>query len=389
MTPRPPTGVRPATDPRTAPAATTTRPGGGFRWRLADEEPTGQAAMFTTDEVLTRITGTGRLSGLEFLHVNARRIINEVPSESRMPFRHTINAYRGCSHACTYCFARPTHAWLGLDTGRDFERKIVVKINAVERLRVEISAARWAGDPIAMGTNTDPYQRCEGKYELTRGLLRVLGDAGNPFSILTKSPLVLRDLDLLTAAARRAQVTVNLSIGTLDRDLWRASEPGAPDPRRRVEAVRRLTEAGIRCGVLIAPVIPGLSDGEDQLAAVVDAVVDAGAVSVGSVALHLRPGVREHALGWLARYRPNLVAEYTDRYRRSYLPDPERKAISMTVNDLVARARARSAGRPVPATNLPAPGGPEAGLPTTGLPATGVPAVGLPAATDVARPVGA
>jgi DNA repair photolyase len=200
-----------------------------------------------------------------------------------------------------------------------------------------------------MGTNTDPYQRCEGKYQLTRGLLRVLGEAGNPFSILTKSPLVLRDLDLLTAAARRADVTVNLSIGTLDHDLWRASEPGTPDPRRRVEAVRRLTDAGIRCGVLIAPVIPGLSDGRDQLAEVVDEVVGAGAVSVGSVALHLRPGVREHVLDWLAHYRPDLVARYTARYRRSYLPaaylpaaylpDAERHAISATVDDLVARAR--------------------------------------------------
>ena len=177
--------------------------------------------------------GTGRLSGMEFLHVHARRIINEVPAASRMPFRFTINAYRGCSHACTYCFARPTHDYLGLNIGEDFERRLVVKVNAVERLKVELRSPKWAGDSIAMGTNTDPYQRCEGKYRLTRGIVEVLSEARNPFSVLTKSALVLRDLDLLAEAARRTDVSVSLSIGTLDEKVWRATEPGAPHPRRR------------------------------------------------------------------------------------------------------------------------------------------------------------
>src|SRR5579863_7727197 len=235
------------------------------RWRLVEQEPEGsahewQAALFDREEVVDRHVGRGEFRGMEFLHVNARTIINEVPAASRMPFRYTINAYRGCSHACTYCFARPTHEYLGLGIGEDFERRIVVKVNAVERARAEVCSPRWQGDLIAMGTNTDPYQHAEGKYHLTRGIIGVLSERGNPFSILTKSTLVLRDLALLAEAARRTSVRVNLSIGTLDRDVWRLTEPGTPPPDKRLDAVRRLNDAGIPCGVLVAPVLPGLSD---------------------------------------------------------------------------------------------------------------------------------
>lgn len=313
-----------------------------IRWRLAVDEDGPQGALFDADELLDRHVGTGEFRGMEFLHVNARQIINEVPAASRMPFRYTINAYRGCSHACIYCFSRPTHEYLGLGIGEDFERRIVVKINAVERLRAELAARRWAGHHIAMGTNTDPYQRCEGKYHLTQGVVRLLGEAGNPFSILTKSTLVLRDLDLLVDASARTEVSVNLSIGTLDEEVWRSTEPGTPAPARRVDAVRRLNEAGVRCGVLIAPVLPGLSDRPEQLRQVVDACVQAGAVSISAIPLHLRTGVRAHYLGWLARARPDLVAGYEDRYRRgAYLPTAEQEALATTVRKLVADARGR------------------------------------------------
>ncbi len=164
------------------------------------------------------------------------------------------------------CFARPTHEYLGLNIGEDFDRKIIVKVNAVERVRSEVRSPKWAGDHIAMGTNTDPYQKAEGKYHLTRGVIGVLGEARNPFSILTKSTLVLRDLDVLTAAAERTDVRLNFSIGTLDRTVWRLTEPGTPPPDKRVEAVRRLNDAGIPCGVLVAPILPGLSDSPEQLA---------------------------------------------------------------------------------------------------------------------------
>jgi DNA repair photolyase len=201
-----------------------------MRWRLADEERDRQSALSDVDGLVGPQRGTGSLSHLEVLHVAAKRILNEVPAQSQMPFRWTINVYRGCSHACLYCFARPTHEHLGLGLGEDFDRKIVVKINAVEGARAELANPRWTGEAVAMGTNTDPYQRCEGKYKLTRGVVEVLTERGNPFSILTKSPLVLRDLDLIEPAARQSEVTVNFSIGTLDEGVWRLTEPGTPHP---------------------------------------------------------------------------------------------------------------------------------------------------------------
>jgi DNA repair photolyase len=313
-----------------------------FRWRLADEDG-GQGTLFSEEEIVDRHVGGGEYRGLEFLHVNAGRIVNEVPAQSRMAFRYTINAYRGCSHACTYCFARPTHEYLGLGIGEDFDRRIVVKVNAVERLRAELRGPRWAGDLIAMGTNTDPYQRAEGKYHLTRGIVEVLGTAANPFSILTKSTLVLRDLDLLTAAAGRTRVQCNFSIATLDPAVWKATEPGTPHPRRRVDAVRRLNEAGVPCGVLVAPIIPGLSDGDEQLAEVVDAVVDAGATAVIPIVLHLRPGVRQHFLAWLAGRDPALAASTARRYRRATLPADEQAVITDRVHERLRRRRATGA----------------------------------------------
>lgn len=308
----------------------------GFRWETVGEG--GGDALFDADTVVDRHVGIGEFKGMEFIHVRARRIVSTVPASSRMPFRHTVNAYRGCSHACTYCFARPTHEYLGLGIGEDFERRVVVKVNAVERLRAELAARRWRGDHIAMGTNTDPYQRCEGKYHLTRGIVGVLADAANPFSILTKSTLVLRDLELLAGAAARTSVRVNLSIGTLDEEVWRLTEPGTPPPRARVAAVQRLNDAGVPTGVLIAPVLPGLSDRDDQLREVAEACVGAGAVSISSVALHLRPGVREHYLSRLGETRPELAAATAERYRRPYLPKAEQADLSARVRGFVEEA---------------------------------------------------
>jgi DNA repair photolyase len=303
-----------------------------LRWSLAGSDPQGSLLDDGVDP-------TRELREVEYLHVRARTIISEVPRASRMPFRFTINPYRGCSHACTYCFARPTHEYLGLDGGDDFERRIVVKINAVERLAAELARPAWGGDHIAMGTNTDPYQQCEGRYRLTRGIVETLGAARNPFSILTKSTMVQRDSDVLVAAAERTSVRVNFSIGTLDDEVWRSSEPGTPPPWKRVEALARLSEAGIECGVLIAPILPGLSDRDDQLSAVVRAVIDAGAVSISSIGLHLRPGVRELFMPWLARTRPDLVARYEALYgaRSGYLARAEAEQLGERVRALIAR----------------------------------------------------
>jgi DNA repair photolyase len=287
---------------------------GKFRWKTADD---GEPALFTPEELLTPELGTGRMSGLEFLHVAAKRILNRVPAGSRAPTNWTINVYRGCSHACSYCFARPTHEYLGFNTGEDFDRKIVVKINAVEKLRAELADPSWRREPVAMGTNTDPYQRAEAKYRLTRGVLQVLSENRTPFSILTKSPLVTRDLDVLATAAEHLDISVNFSIGTLDERVWRLTEPGSPHPRRRVEAMQKLARAGIRTGALMAPILPGLSDSSGQLRATVEAIEQAGGRLLGIGPLHLRPGVREHFLAWLARVDPERHREYCRRYATS------------------------------------------------------------------------
>lgn len=313
-----------------------------IRWRLASEDEA--QALFGDEAIVERHHGVGEYRSMEFLHVNARRVINRVPDKSVVPFRYTINAYRGCSHACTYCFARPTHQYLGLGIGEDFERRIVVKVNAVERVDAELRSPKWRGDHIAMGTNTDPYQKAEAKYHLTRGIVDVLGHHANPFSILTKSTLVLRDLDVLRAAAERTEVRLAFSIGTLEKDVWRLTEPGTPPPEKRVEAVRKLNDAGIPCSVLLAPILPGLSDRDDQIAAVARACAEAGAVSVTPIALHLRPGVREHYLAWLREVRPDLVAMHERRFaHRAYQAEMEQRRLREVVDVALGRRAARHA----------------------------------------------
>ena len=201
-------------------------------------------------EVGRRTFDTPEFRGIECIEVEARSVINRVPG-GRMPFDWTINPYRGCMHACVYCFARPTHSYLDMDAGKDFETKIVVKVNAPEVLRRELAAKRWKGEHIAMGTGTDPYQRLEGRYRLMRGIIEALIDHRNPFSILTKGTLITRDLDLLVQAAEHAPVSAAFSIGTLDEQVWRETEPGTPNPKARIEAVRALVDAGIPTGVLM------------------------------------------------------------------------------------------------------------------------------------------
>ena len=327
-----------------------------IRWDLADAARP-QGSLFD-EPVFEREPGRGEFRGLEFLHVRARSIINEVKGAADsgyLPFRYTINAYRGCTHACLYCFARPTHTYLGMDAGDDFDTKIVVKVNAVSLLRRELDPRRWSGDHIAMGTNTDPYQRCEGKYRLTRGIIEVLSAARNPFSILTKSTLVLRDLDLLVDAARRTDVRVNLSVGTLDDDVWRTTEPGTPAPRQRLKAVRALNDAGVTCGVLVAPILPGLSDRPDQLREVAAAAVDAGAASVSTVLLHLRPGVKEVYLDRLGRRDPELAARTAARYgSRTRLPKGEQQRVADIVHSAV-RGAGGAPAKPREARHLAGP----------------------------------
>jgi DNA repair photolyase len=351
-----------------------------IRWDQA-EEPRPQQTLFD-EPVFERHVGRGEFRGIEFLHVRAHRVINEVKG-APFGFRYTVNPYRGCTHACSYCFARPTHTYLDLDADRDFDTRIVVKVNVVSRLRSELNPRRWRGELVAMGTNTDPYQRAEGKYRLTRGIVELLGEVANPFSILTKSTLVLRDLQLLAEAARRTEVRVNLSIGTLDEAVWRATEPGTPHPLRRVRAIEALNAAGVPCGVLMAPVLPGLSDGPEQLDAVVRACVAAGARSISTVMLHLRPGVKEVFLRRLAETHPHLVADYRRRYRdRAYASAADQAALAAQVDDLVRRHGGLPARR---VAALMAPGGPPDGQAAgraVALPRRGRPPAGDPVTSD-------
>jgi DNA repair photolyase len=291
---------------------------------------------------------------ITFYEVEAKSILNRVPAASRMPFEWTINVYRGCSHSCVYCFARPSHTYLNFDAGRDFERRIVVKVNAPEVLRRELRKRSWAGAHVAMGTNTDPYQRCEGRYRLTRGVLEVLRDYANPCSVLTKSPLLLRDLDLFVELAETAGFSANLSIGTLDEEVWRRSEPGTPHPRARMAAVKQLVAAGIPCGILMAPILPGISDSPEQLRAVVRAAADAGATHLTPITLHLRRGVKEEFMPWLEETYPELVAGYQRLYRGAIAPKAVREEISNQVRAEKRRHRAFASPRtPVTARRLP------------------------------------
>ena len=291
-------------------------------------------------EIGRRTFHTPEFRGIECIEVEARSVINRVPG-GRMPFDWTINPYRGCMHACVYCFARPTHTYLDMDAGKDFETKIVVKVNAPDVLRRELAAKRWKGEHIAMGTGTDPYQRLEGRYRLMRGIIEALIDHRNPFSILTKGTLITRDLDLLVRAAEHAPVSAAFSIGTLDDQVWRETEPGTPSPRARIEAVRALVDAGIPTGVLMAPVLPGISDRPEQLRAVVEAAIEAGASHVSPIMLHLRPGVREEFLPWLQEAHPDLVERYEELYRTPYGPKSDRNQLSRRVG---AMTRGRKTG---------------------------------------------
>lgn len=285
-----------------------------------------------------RTFDTPEFRGMTFYEVQAKTIINRVPASSRMFFEYTINPYRGCSHACVYCFARNTHTYLDLDAGLDFDSKVVVKVNAPMLVRRELAARKWSGAHIAMGTNVDCYQRAEGRYRLMPGILAALRDFGNPFSILTKGTLLLRDLDLLVSAARTTDVGLAVSVGSVDEALWRSVEPGTPAPRRRLDMIARLSDAGFEVSVLMAPVLPGLSDTDEHIDATVRAIVGAGAASITPLGLHLRPGAREWYLAWLGRHHPHLLPQYRELYERgSYLASAYQKELTERVHRAARR----------------------------------------------------
>ena len=291
-----------------------------------------------------------------FYEVRSKSALNRVPKASQMPFRWTVNPYRGCTHACKFCFARPTHTYLGFDADRDFEKQIVVKVNVPEVLRTELARPSWKREHVAMGTNTDPYQWVEGRYKLMPDIWRALADHETPASVLTKSPLLLRDLELMKQVP---QISANLSIPTLDEKAWRSTEPHTPHPRARMEAVAELNRAGIPCGILIAPLMPGVNDSPEQVEGILELAAKAGAVSVGGIALHLRGEVRGIFFEWLRSQRPDLLPLYERLYARgAYAPKAERERLAKLTRGHGRRfLRPAAAEEPAPREPPPAPQG--------------------------------
>jgi DNA repair photolyase len=273
----------------------------------------------------------------DYLEDTCKTALNRVPQASRVPFRWTVNPYRGCTHSCHYCFARAYHTYLDMGVGDDFSSKIVVKTNVVEVLRRELASPKWTAEHVAMGTATDPYQHCEGRYQLTRGVLEALADFANPMSMLTKSTMILRDLDLFRRLNEVTSVTVSMSVGTLDERVRRVVEPGTPPGRRRLDILRRFAEAGIRTSVLVAPILPGLTDDDEHLDEVLAACAEAGVATASPIVLHVRTTIREHFIPWLERSYPDLAPLYRELYgTRSYAPKAYQEEVSQRFRRLRA-----------------------------------------------------
>jgi DNA repair photolyase len=312
---------------------------------------------------LVRSVQTPEFAGITFHEVLAKSALNHVPgSPGALPFGWTINPYRGCSHSCVYCFARNTHTYLDLDAGKDFDSQIIVKVNVAEVLERELAKPSWGHHPVALGTNTDPYQRAEGRYRLMPGIIAALAASGTPFSVLTKGSLLRRDLPLLQEAAEHVPVDLSMSIAVYDEELQQSVEPGTPSTAARLATVKAAREAGLPCAVFLMPVLPFLTDSIAHLDHAFEMIADAGATSVAYSALHLRPGAREWYLAWIAREHPQLVGRYVDMYRGgSYAPKEYRRWLAARVHPLlrkhgldrpprldpatgVVRARSRNAG---------------------------------------------
>jgi DNA repair photolyase len=266
---------------------------------------------------------------VEYREEPCRSALNRVKG---MMFEWSLNPYMGCVHQCTFCYVRAFERRADRPSDDRYGTSIRVKINVVEVLRKELARRSWQGDSVAVGAATDPYQPAEGRYRLTRGCIEAFAEASNSFSLITRGPMIVRDVDVLTEAARRAQVSITFSIPTLDDDVWRKTEPSTAHPRQRLRAVKELVDAGIKVGVGMAPILPGISDRPEQLREVVQAAREAGATGVWTNILFLRPGTREHFLEHLAEDWPELLPHYAELYQgRAYLPSAEGKPLRQQV----------------------------------------------------------
>jgi DNA repair photolyase len=288
---------------------------------------------------LVRTVRTPEFAGMTFYEVLAKSALNRVPGAvPGTPFGWTINPYRGCSHACVYCFARPTHAYLDFEDAGAFDREVIVKVNVGEVLRSELRRSSWQRSPVALGTNTDPYQRAEGRYRLMPPIIEALADSGTPLSILTKGTLLRRDLGLLAAARSRVPVDLAMSIAVFDDELQQAVEPGTPTVSARLATVRAARDAGLECGVFLMPVLPYLTDSVEHLDRALAAIADSRASSVLWSALHLKPGVKEWYLDWLHETHPEHEAAVRRMYAGgSYAPKAYREWLSQRIRPLVRK----------------------------------------------------
>jgi DNA repair photolyase len=273
--------------------------------------------------------------GVEYREEPCRSALNRVKG---MPFNWSLNPYMGCAHRCTFCYVRAFELRADRPFDDRYGRTIRVKTNVADVLARELARPSWRGEGVAIGAATDPYQPVEGRYRLTRACLEALAAAANPFSLITRGPMIVRDLDVLQEAAGRADVSVNFSIPTLDPDVWRKTEPGTAPPRQRLRALKQLVNAGIKAGVGMAPILPGISDRPDQLAEVVRAAREAGATHLWANVLFLRPGTREHFLEQLARDWPEELERYERLYAgRAYLKGQEAQEVRGRVAELRER----------------------------------------------------
>jgi DNA repair photolyase len=306
---------------------------------------------------LVRTVTTPEFAGIAFHEVLAKSALNHVPgSSTALPFGWTINPYRGCSHACTFCFARNTHTYLDFDAGADFDSQIVVKVNVVEVLRKELAKPSWQRPHVALGTNTDPYQRAEGRYRLMPGIIAALAASGTPFSILTKGTLLRRDLPLLTEAAERVPVQIAMTIDVAEPELRASVEPGAPTAEGRLATVRAAADLGFDVSVLVMPVLPYLTDSIAHLDALLGMIAEAGATQVAYSALHLRTGAREWYFAWLERAHPELLPRYREMYGRSaYAPTEYRAWLAERMRPLLRKHGLGRQPRMDPTTGTPIP----------------------------------
>ena len=286
-----------------------------------------------------RSVRTPQFDGITFHEVLCKSALNKIPDAGAvLPFKYTVNGYRGCSHACRYCFARPTHEYLELDCGNDFDTQIIVKTNVADVLRRELHRRSWRRETVALGTNTDPYQRAEGRYALMPGIIGALAGSGTPMSILTKGTLLRRDLPLIADAAGQVPVTLAVSLAVGDPELHKQVEPGTASPQARLGLIAAVRDAGLDCHVMVAPVLPYLTDSVEHLDDLLRQIASAGATGVTVFGLHLRGSTRGWFMSWLARTHPQLTGRYRELYRRgAYLPPSYRDELRARAAPLIAK----------------------------------------------------